>query len=69
MKTLTSKKLTVDREYEYENLMLDDTSLLLLYSLQYLRKDLSKASSPNQTENISSVSLNHRAGSDLYLCF
>ena len=56
MKTLTSKKLTVDREYEYENLMLDDTSLLLLYSLQYLRKDLSKASSPNQTENISSES-------------
>ena len=39
--------------------MLDDTSLLSLYSSQYLRKDLSKASSPNQTENISSMSLNH----------
>ena len=44
--TLRSKKLTVDRDYEYENLMLDDMSLLLLYSLQYLRKDLSEASSP-----------------------
>ena len=41
--TLTSKKLTVDREYEYKNLMLDDMFLLLLYSLQYLRKDLSEA--------------------------
>ena len=30
--TLASKKLTVDREYKYENLMLDDMSLLLLYS-------------------------------------
>ena len=36
--TLTSKKLTVDREYEFENLMLDDMFVLLLYSLQYLRK-------------------------------
>ena len=44
--TLKSKKLTVDREHEYENLMLDDMYLLLLYSLQYLRKDLSEASSP-----------------------
>ena len=60
--TLTYRKLTVDREYEYENLMLDDMFLLLLYSLQYLRKDVSEASSPIQTKNISSMNLNHRAG-------
>ena len=66
--TLRSKKLTADRKYEYANLMLDDISLLFLYSLQYLRKDLSKASSPIQTKNISSMNLNHRAGLCFYLC-
>ena len=66
--TLTYKKLTADREYKYEKLMLDDMSLLLLYSLQYLRKDLSEASSPIQTKNISYMNLNHRAGLHLYLC-
>ena len=66
--TLTSKKPTVDREYEYQYLMLDDMSLLVLYSLQHLRKDLSQASSPIQTKNISSMNLNHRAGLRLYPC-
>ena len=66
--TLRSKKLTADREYEYENLMLDDMSLLLLYSLQYLRKDLSEVSSPIQTKNIPSMNLDHRTGLCLYLC-
>ena len=31
--TLWSNKLTAEREYEYENLMFYDMSLLLLYSL------------------------------------
>ena len=48
--------------------MLDDMSLLLLYSLQYLRKDLSEVSSPIQTKNIPSMNLDHRTGLCLYLC-
>ena len=65
--TLASKKLTVNREYDYGNFMLDNMPLLLLYSLQYLRKDIREASSPIQTKNVT-MNLNHMAGLCLHLC-